>query len=72
MRCPHCGNLVVQTALDGRKKIRTPIVIFDSDGKNGIVKCRECGGEVPLPLTLDLSVASPLGQRILVRAAKSA
>lgn len=48
--CPSCGKKILQQSDDGRIKIRTGIVIFEQ-GRNAIVVCPRCHGEVTIDVT---------------------
>ena len=47
LRCPECGNRVIQKSDDGRLRVRTKILSFDQEGGAEVV-CQKCGHDIPL------------------------
>lgn len=68
-RCPRCRRRILQVGEDGRIKIRTTMLAFRSDGRDGRVVCR-CGEDVPLGLDLPHEALSGARPRLIVGAIK--
>lgn len=51
MKCPHCGKNLLQH-IDGKVKLRSPVLIFSPDGKKCALICPKCSGEVEVPIQL--------------------
>lgn len=51
IRCPICGNRIIQKTDNGRLRIRTKIISFNNNGKAEIV-CRKCGNDIEIDLQM--------------------
>lgn len=64
MKCAHCGHRLIQRK-DGVVKLRSPVLIFSTDGASCRVVCPECKAETSAPLTLDKK-AVPAEPRLVI------
>lgn len=57
--CARCNEVIIKGTPDGLK-VRSKVTIIKSTGAFAV--CRGCGEEVPIPVTLDVSMAKSLAQ----------
>ena len=50
--CPKCGNELIKDYPDGKRKLRTNIIVWEKD--KAICKCNVCHGDVEIPISLNL------------------
>lgn len=55
--CGTCGSEMIREYPDGKKKLRTSILVWEGDRCIG--KCRKCGADVVLPVQLSMPAAAP-------------
>jgi ribosomal protein S27E len=68
MKCPNCGRILIETNSDGTKKLRTRMLLFESDGTKAI--CPSCKAEVLVPVIL-MSPATGQGIKHVIMVDKS-
>ena len=64
MLCPNCHRRLLQKSADGRVRLRTPVLVLESD--HVIVACRHCGADVPLDLRPGSELAKALKEPRIV------
>jgi hypothetical protein len=50
--CSSCGDVIIKSSTKGLK-IRTKILIIGED--TSLAVCKQCGSEIPIPVSLDLA-----------------
>ena len=61
IRCSSCGTEMVREYDDGKKKLRASILIWENDKCFG--KCRKCGNDVALQLSLVIPAVTKIKKR---------